>query len=200
MLGIVDLICRLALVLLMVAFLNTYVGWSRETGQIIVWSFIGYWVLWGTILKFFDWLGSLRSKEEEAEKEEDDNQKHDWSELKEVAGLTFAIIIFSYILTETLGKGLDEILAAILLGGYAIKKIPSEIVETLSRDRGWYRRYKEGEALRRDLLVELREDTSDWNQIADVLNKKGFRDKWGEELTGDQVKDEHTQILLEKHR
>lgn len=198
--GLVDGVVSLALVLGLVAYLEFYLEWGGNVTQIIIWSFIGYRVAYqSVILKVIDWFCSIFSDEEEAPQEEDDEESrpYDWSELKELIGVVFAAMFLSFAAEAALG-GLGETVAIAILVIYAGKKIMIPLGKTINRDRGAYRKYKEDTEERRGIIDQLRSETSEWEQIADILNEKGYRYKRGEKFFDKLVRDEHTLLLMGK--
>ena len=198
--SLVDGVVSIALVLGLVAYLEAYLGWGESITQIIIWSFIGYRVAYqSVILKIIDWFCSIFSDEEEAPEEDEDeeNRPYDWSEFKELGGVIFAAILLSFAAEATFG-GLGETVATAILVIYAVRKVAIPLGEVVKRDRGAYRKYKETTEERRGIIDQLRNETSEWGQIADVLNEKGYRYKRGEKFYDKLVRDEHTLLLMNR--
>ena len=51
---------------------------------------------------------------------------------------------------------------------------------------------------RRKEITRLSRKKLDWDDIADILNKAGFRDEVGNKLTGEKVKEEYKIIAAEE--
>ncbi|MCY3992900.1 MAG: hypothetical protein OXF50_16890 [Caldilineaceae bacterium] len=198
--NLVDGVVSIALVLGLIAYLESYLGWGENITQIIIWSFIGYRVAYqSVILKIIDrFLTGLSDEEQAPEEEEDDEGKpYDWSEFKELIGTVFAAMFLSFAAESAFG-GLGETVATAILVLYAGKKVLLPLGEVIQRDRGAYRKYKESTEERRGIIDQLRNETSEWGQIADVLNEKGYRYKRGEKFYDKLVRDEHTILLLNR--
>lgn len=197
--SLVDGVISIALVLGLIAYLETYLGWGESITQIIIWSFIGYRVAYDWVLKIIDKFITGLSDEEQAPEEEDDedSKPYDWSEFKELIGVVFAAMFLSFAAEAALGD-LGGTVATAILVIYAGKKITIPLGEIIKRDRGAYRKYKEATEERRRILNRLRNEGSDWGQIADALNEMGYRYKRGEKFYDKLVRDEHTRMLIEK--
>ena len=58
--------------------------------------------------------------------------------------------------------------------------------------------YREKETDRRAMILTLRKDGHDYEQIAVTLNKAGFKGPDGETLTEIDVREEHAEIILQE--